>query len=100
MSAQNKQITYHRAGNYFVGDAAQTKAGKGGPTHSALAKNGAATIKDFQMSQSQKLSMKSARDRPSSNLGFTLQTSEAKPPRDRSQQAVGHYQQAAAGGHG
>ena len=38
----------------------------------------------------QKLSMKSARDRPSSNLGFNLQVSESnKPPRDRSQQALG-----------
>jgi hypothetical protein len=42
------------------------------------------------------MSMKSARDRPSSNLGFNLQTSESKPPRDRSQQAVAqqhHYAQ-------
>ena len=45
------------------------------------------------MSQTQKLSMKSARDRPSSNLGFNLQASEQKPPRDRSQQNTGHPQQ-------
>ena len=37
--------------------------------------------------------MKSARDRPSSNMGFNLQTSESKPPRDRSQQAIGYQQQ-------
>ena len=51
------------------------------------------------MSQTQKLSMKSARDRPSSNLGFNLQTTESKPPRDRSQQAIAqHHHGGAASG--
>lgn len=69
---QNKQISYHRAG---VGHGADSSSAPGkqitpGHIQSHIAKN--AGVKDLPMSLSQKLNMKSARDRPSSNLGFNL----------------------------
>lgn len=64
----------------------------GGALHNQPARQ---TMKDFQMSQTQKLSMKSARDRPSTSFNLHNNTGGEQmvkqPVRDRSQQALNQY---------
>ena len=61
---------FQRSANH--GDSQSKSPGLSNKNQSTLAKGGAQAMKDFSMSQTQKLSMKTSRDRPSGNMNFNL----------------------------